>query len=87
MMANVRTPEEAFGIKNDYSKKLAMTLDQMEEMIYRISEINGVSDKSLSPLVMTPHFRNLLNYQPSLPYSAEDGEINIPLGKRFKYKS
>lgn len=85
MLAGVRTPEEAFQLKYDYCKKLKDKLNELQDIIQKITEINGVSSKDKSLINEIPELKELYQYQPVLPFSAKPNEITIPIGKKKKY--
>lgn len=82
MLAGVRTPEEAFNIKYDYCKKLKDKLNELQDIIGKITEINGVSGKTKTFIEEIPELKELHTYQPVLPFSAQPNEITIPRGKK-----
>lgn len=81
LLSTVKTPEEAFNFKHDYCVKLRDKLNEMHEIILKITEINGVKSSKLGLIQEIPELQNLYSYQPVMPFSAEGGEFTLPMGK------
>lgn len=86
MLAAVRTPEEAFNIKYDYCVKLRDKLNELHNIILKITEINGVESSKLGLVQEIPELQNLHTFTPVLPYSAEPNEFTVPAGKQQQLK-
>lgn len=85
MLAGVRTPEEAFNIKYDYCKKLRDKLNELQDIILKITEINGVAEGKAGLVDQIPELKELFDYQPVLPYSAKINEITVPIGNKNNF--
>lgn len=72
-------PEQIFGVKSDYHKKLNDKLDEIQQIIIAISEINGITPpEEETEFEENPILSSLISYKPELPLSASETDIIVP---------